>query len=67
MLISMIGALAADARFALALRQVGAGGHFRHHQPGAETFGQAAERRIGNARHRGQNHAVRHRNRANAQ
>ncbi len=58
---------AAHARFALPLGQRRARGHFRHHQARPQPLGQAAERRIRDARHRRQNHAVRQRHRANRQ
>ncbi len=54
-------------RFALAAGEPGAGGHFGNHQAGAQPLGQAAERRVGDAGHRGQKHAVRHAQRADLQ
>ena len=52
--------LAAHARFALALDECGARGHFRNHQTRAVAFREPAEGRVGDARHWRQNHAVRH-------
>ena len=52
---------AAHARFALALDECSARGHFRNHQTRAVALGEPAERSVGDAGHRRQNHAVRHR------
>ena len=59
--------LAAHACLTLALRQAGTGGHFRDHQSRAVLFREPAEGRVGNARHRRQNHTVRHLHRSDLQ
>ena len=54
-------------RIALALGQRRAGGHLGDDEAGAQRCGKPAERRIGDAGHRRQKHAVRQRDRPDRQ
>ncbi len=58
---------AAQLSLALAAGKPRTGRHFRNHQPGPQPFGQAAERRVGDPRHRRQNHAIWHGHRPDLQ